>query len=189
MLDIIILIVLAAGFFVGLRRGLVLQLVHFTGLIASYVLAYIYFDELAPKLKLWIPYPADADTNAFFEYLSHLNLEAAYYRAIAFVIIFIAVKIGSQIIGSMLDFLSDLPLIKTANRWLGGLFGFIEVYLVLFILLYIGALIPYLGIQEAVNQSYLAHVMIDNTPIFSEKIKELWVLYVEPNLSNGIHQW
>lgn len=177
MLDIILIILLIAGFFIGLRRGLVLQFIHLTGFIAAYVIAFIYYDNLAPKLNLWIPYPASADSNAFFASLNHLNLEETYYRAIAFVLIFIAVKIVWQIFGSMVDFLADLPILRTANRWLGGLLGFIEIYLVLFVLLYIGALTPYLSIDKMIDHSAIAHAIIENTPIFSEKIHDLWVNY------------
>lgn len=175
MLDLLILIILFAGCFIGIRRGLVLQLVHLTGFIASYILAYLYSDDIAPKLKLWIPYPSGADNNEFFSLLGHIELEQAYYQAIAFVGIFLAVKIVMNIIGSMLDFLADLPLIRTVNRWAGGILGFVEIYLVLFILLYIGALMPYFGIKDMVDHSYLAHVIIENTPVFSEKVKDLWM--------------
>ncbi|MFC4618198.1 CvpA family protein [Camelliibacillus cellulosilyticus] len=175
MLDFILIILLLAGFLIGARRGLILQLIHLTGFIVAYIVAYMYFDDLAPKLKLWIPYPSSGDSNSFFTLLGHLNLESSFYRAIAFVIIFIAVKIVWQIIGSMLDFLTDLPILRTVNRWLGALFGFVEIYLVLFILLYIGALTPYLGIDKAIDHSYVAHVMIENTPVLSEKIRNLWL--------------
>lgn len=175
MLDIILLILLVAGFFIGARRGLILQLVHFTGFIAAYIIAYMYYDDLAPKIKLWIPYPTTADTNSFFTVVNHLNLESSYYRAISFIILFIAVKVIWQILGSMLDFLADLPVLRTANRWTGGIFGFVEVYLILFLLLYIGALTPYLGIENAVSHSHIAHLMIEKTPVFSSKIHDLWL--------------
>jgi len=175
MLDIILLILLVAGFLVGARRGLILQLVHLTGFIAAYIIAYMYYDDLAPKIKLWIPYPTTADTNSFFSVLNHLSLESSYYRAISFIILFIAVKIIWQILGSMLDFLADLPILRTVNRWAGAIFGFAEIYLILFLLLYIGALFPYAGIEKAVDHSYIAHLMIEDTPVFSSKIHDLWI--------------
>jgi len=174
MLSVIILILLVAGFFIGRRRGLILQLIHLTGFIVAYIVAFLYYDKLASVLKLWIPFP-DTDSNAFFTSLTHATLEASFYRAIAFVIIFIAVKIIWQIFGSMLDFLADLPILRTANRWLGGLFGFVEVYLVLFILLFIGAIAPYAGIDQMIDHSYMAHLIIEDTPFLSDKLQELWI--------------
>jgi len=175
MLDLILLLLLLAGFLMGARRGLILQIVHLTGFMAAYVIAYMYYDDLAPKIKLWIPFPTTTSTNAFFSILDHTSLEMAYYRAISFILLFIAVKIIWQILGSMLDFLADLPILRTINRWLGALFGFTEIYLIMFLLLYIGALFPYGGIEKAIDQSYIAHVMIEDTPFLSHKIHELWI--------------
>ncbi len=178
MLSIILIILLIIGFFVGLRRGLILQLVHLAGFILAYAAAYFYYDKLAPKLKLWIPYPSGLDHNQFLGMMTKGGLEAAYYNAIAFIIIFIAVKIVVQIIGSMLDFIANLPILGSINRFLGAIFGFIEMYLVLFLLLYVGSLTPMIGIKHAIDHSLLAQGMIQHTPVFSEKIKELWTTYV-----------
>jgi uncharacterized membrane protein required for colicin V production len=177
MLNLILLIILIAGFAVGARRGLILQLVHLTGFVAAYVIAYKYSGMLAPQLKLWIPYSPDSAAHTFFSTLKGLNLETSFDQAIAFVIIFIAVKIVWQILGSMLDFLADLPILRTFNRWLGAMFGFVEVYLVLFILLYIGALTPYMHIDQSVDHSSVAHFMIQNTPGFSQTVQHLWLQY------------
>lgn len=174
MLTLIIVLILIVGFLVGLRRGLIFQVVHLTGFIAAFVVAYLYFDEIAPRLRLWIPYPAiHSDTNLTF-LMNSLNLEDAYYRGIAFGMLFFGTKILLHIVGSMLDFLADLPLLKTVNRWLGGAFGFIEVYLIMFLFLYFAALVPVGFIQQAVSDSGLAQTIVHDTPVFSEQIKHLW---------------
>lgn len=175
MLTLILLVILAGGFLIGLRRGLVFQIVHLTGLIVAFVVAYLYFDDLAPRLRLWIPYPSGATEGTFSFFSNALSLEDAYYNAIAFAILFFATKILMHIIGSMLDFLTDLPLLHTANRWLGGAFGFIEVYLIVFLFLCLAALIPVDYIQHAVSHSVLAQAMVQHTPVISEHIKELWL--------------
>jgi len=174
MLSIIIIVILIVGFFIGRRRGLILQLIHLTGFVAAYAVAFIYYKKFASVLQLWIPFP-NKDSNTFFSMLSHGVLESSFYRAIAFVIIFIAVKILWHIVGSMLNFLADIPILRTVNRWLGALFGFVEVYLVLFILLFIGALAPYMGIDHVIDHSYVAHLIIDNTPVLSNKLGDLWL--------------
>jgi uncharacterized membrane protein required for colicin V production len=175
MLDLILFLILIGGFIVGLRRGLILQVVHLTGFIASFVIAYLYFDNLASKLKLWIPYPTSSIEPTFALFMDALNLEAAYYRAIAFAILFFGTKILVQILGSMLDFLADLPILRTLNRWTGGALGFVEVYLVMFIFLYIAALVPVEYIQTSIDHSFMAKTIVENTPVFSEKVKELWI--------------
>lgn len=177
MFNLILLLILLAGFAVGARRGLILQLVHLSGFVAAYVIAYKYSGKLAPQLQFWIPYNQNSPASSFFSAIKGLNLQMSFYHAVAFVIIFIVVKIVWQILGSMLDFLANLPILRSVNRLLGALFGFAEVYLVVFILLYIGALTPYMHIEQYVNHSSVAHYMIQNTPGFSQKIQHLWFQY------------
>ncbi|WEG13933.1 CvpA family protein [Pullulanibacillus sp. KACC 23026] len=179
--NLIILILLVVGFAIGARRGLILQLVHFTGFVAAYVIAYNYAGQLAPKLQFWIPYSQDSAANSFFSTIKNLNLEMSFYHAVAFTIIFIVVKIVWQILGSMLDFLADLPILRSINRLLGALFGFVEVYLVLFVLLYIGALMPYFHIDQYVHSSSVALFMVQHTPGFSQTIQHLWFQYTGAN--------
>jgi uncharacterized membrane protein required for colicin V production len=178
MLDLVVLAILVIGFFVGLKRGFILQSIHLAGFIVAFIIAYIYYEQLAPKLTLWIPYPNFGDNGALNLIFENGNLEAAYYRAIAFAAIFFAVKILLQIIGSMLDFVSNLPILRQLNVWAGGLLGFVEVYLIMFIVLYIAALLPLQAIQDPLNDSILAENIIKNTPVFSQQIKQLWIEYM-----------
>ncbi|AIM15836.1 MULTISPECIES: CvpA family protein [Neobacillus] len=175
MLDIAILILLIIGFFVGLKRGFILQAFHLTGFIIAYITAYLYYDDLAPKLTLWIPYPNFGGEGILTIFTNSGSLETAFYRAIAFVIIFFAVKILMQIIGSMLDFIAHLPVLKQLNVWAGGLLGFLEVYLIIFIVIYIAALIPIDVLQNALEESFMAEAVVNYTPILSEQIKSWWI--------------
>ncbi|MBM6617527.1 CvpA family protein [Bacillus suaedaesalsae] len=175
MLDLAILLILGIGFFIGLRRGLILQVVHLTGFIAAFIVSYLYFDELAPKLKLWVPYPELSDGSVMSLIFSSADLESAYYRAIAFAMLFFGTKIVMQILGSMLDFLAHLPILKQINSWAGGVLGFVEVYLIMFLLLYIGALLPVELIQSHMQDSFMAMTIVKHTPIFSGTIQELWI--------------
>lgn len=178
MLDLGIFIFLVIGFLVGLKRGFIMQLVHLLGFVAAFIVAAVYYDDLAPKLKLWVPYP-QLDGNQGLAFISDaMNLEEAYYRAIAFMLLFFAVRIIMQIIGSMLDFLAMLPVLKQLNIWAGGVLGFLEVYIFIFLLLYIGTLVPIEPLQSAITDSVLAGPIVEHTPFFSGKIKDLWISYV-----------
>lgn len=178
MLDLAVLAILVIGFIVGLKRGFILQSIHLAGFIVAFIVAYIYYEQLAPKLTLWIPYPNLGSNTTLHLIFENANLETAYYRAIAFAAIFFAVKILLQIIGSMLDFVANLPILHQLNVWAGGLLGLVEVYLVMFIILYIAALLPIQAIQDPLNDSILAENIIKNTPVFSQQIKQLWIEYM-----------
>ncbi|GGJ49787.1 CvpA family protein [Virgibacillus salexigens] len=184
MMDIVLLILLIFGFLIGLKRGFILQLFHIVGFIAAFVAAALYYDDLGPKLSLWIPYPDLGENGEWAEFLQALPLENGFYNAIAFVIIFIAVRIILQLIASMLDFVASLPILNSVNKLLGSILGFIEIYLLLFIVLYILALVPVAQVQTWINDSSIALFMIEHTPYFSEKIKELWFNHMADMFTN-----
>ncbi|WP_239984898.1 CvpA family protein [Sporolactobacillus pectinivorans] len=176
--NIIILVLLAWGFFIGFKRGLVLQLVHLAGFVVAYIVAFMYYKQLTPVVKLWVPFPTSAAQSGTFSFLGNMNLQSAYYQAIAFLMLFIATKIVLAIFGHMLDFLAELPLIRSVNHLTGGLFGFAEFYLVIFILLYVGALTPISGLQSSINSSSLAQSIIGSTPVFSKMLHNMWMALI-----------
>lgn len=175
MLDLAVWIVLGFGFLIGLKRGFIRQLIHLTGFfIASYA-AFHYHDQLAPKLTMWIPYPVSSTHSTFSFLFNDANLEEAYYRAIAFVVIFFAVNILLHFVGNMLHFLAKIPVIKQLNVWAGGILGLIEIYFIMFILLLIAALLPLEAVQTSLSDSTMAEMMLKHTPILSQLIGDIWI--------------
>lgn len=179
MVNLIIIGLLIFGFLMGLKRGFILQLLHLIGFIASFIVAAMYYDELAPYLGLWIPYPEVSDTSSMAIFLQALPLETGFYNAISFAIIFFITKIILQIIASMLDFVAALPVISWFNSIFGAVLGFIEIYLITFIVLFILILVPFATTQNWINDSSVALFIIENTPYLSEKIESLWFTYVD----------
>lgn len=182
MVTFIIILLLLFGFLMGLKRGLVLQVLHFVGFIVAFIMAAVYYDDVASKLAIWIPYPNSTDTSSWAQFLQSMPVERAFYNAISFAVIFFAVKIIVQIIASMLDFVASLPILNSVNKLLGALFGFLEVYLILFIVLYILVLTPIEAVQHWINQSSLALFMIEKTPFLSGKIQDLWFAKISTSL-------
>ncbi|QKY69621.1 CvpA family protein [Lentibacillus sp. CBA3610] len=185
MVDFILIVLLIFGFLIGLKRGFILQAFHLIGFIAAFILAALYYDELASRLALWIPYPELDDNSAWADFLEALPLEGAFYNAIAFAIIFFAVKILLQIIASMLDFVAELPILHSLNKLLGAVLGFVEIYLLIFIVLFILALTPLTEIQSWINNSSIALFIIENTPFLSEQIRSLWFTSMDDLLNSN----
>ncbi|KIL44644.1 CvpA family protein [Jeotgalibacillus soli] len=175
MLDLALFILMIIGFFVGLRRGFILQLIHMIGFFVAFFVAYLYYDVLAPKLTLWVPYPAFDSHSELRMITESINFEESYYRIIAFSIIFFAVKLLMQLIGSMFDSISQFPILRPLNVFGGGILGVLEVYFIFFILLYIAAMLPIASVQSALDGSWIAKFILTNTPIFSEQVKEWWL--------------
>lgn len=174
MISIIIILVLIFGFLMGLKRGFILQMMHLLGFIISFIVATLYFKQLSSHLSLWIPYPELGDDKVWAVFLNSMPLENAFYNAIAFAIIFFGTKIVLQIIASMLDFLANLPVLRSLNKILGALLGFIEVYFITFIILFILALVPMESIQQRIEESFVAKLIIEHTPVLSKTIETLW---------------
>ncbi|GER67046.1 membrane protein [Weizmannia acidilactici] len=174
MVNIIIILLLVLGFFNGKRKGFILQAVHIAGFAIASIVAYMLYDDLAEKLKLWIPYPSFSQTSPFALLVHQSDMETAFYRIIAFAILFFAVRIFLNIVGSSLTFVAQLPVLKQINGWAGGILGFAELYLILFIILYIGSLLPIDSIQTALSQSAVAEGMIKNTPYISGLVEQWW---------------
>ena len=174
MIDLFLFFILLFGFLIGLKRGFILQLLHLVGFIIAFIAAAAYYDDVASHIALWIPYPELADDSAWAIFLQALPLEKAFYNGISFVLIFLGVKIILQIVASMLDIVASIPLLKTVNKLLGAVLGFLEVYLIIFILVYIFALVPVATVQEYINDSSIALFMLEKKTYFSEKILQLW---------------
>ncbi|WP_163970174.1 CvpA family protein [Oceanobacillus halotolerans] len=179
MVDFILIILLILGFFIGLKRGFILQVFHLLGFIIAFILATIYYDNLAEMFSLWIPYPELGSDSAWAIFLQSDPLETAFYNAIAFAAIFFSVKIVLQIIASMLDFVASLPILSSINGILGAVLGFLEVYLIIFVILFILALTPISSIQVWIDHSTVAQFIVEKTPILSEQVKTLWFTQLE----------
>ncbi|GAF23783.1 MULTISPECIES: CvpA family protein [Shouchella] len=175
MLSLIILVLLLFGFFIGRRRGFILQLIHLVSFFVAIFIAWRYYEPLANTIRLYIPYPDFSGDGAIGMIIQSFDAESVYYSAIAFAILFFVTKIILHIIGSMLDFVSHLPILKTVNSLLGGILGFLEIYLLLFVLLFVATVIPVGSIQGALQSSVVADLMINHTPYLSDWLSELWV--------------
>lgn len=175
MVNLILIVLLILGLFIGLKRGFILQAFHLLGFITAFIIAQLYYANLAPHLELLIPYPELSSESSWAQFLQYLPLEKGFYNAISFAIIFFAVKIVMQIIASMLDFVAELPILNWMNRMLGAVFGFLEIYFIIFIILFILALTPLSVVQSYINDSTVALFIIEKTPILSKQVMSLWL--------------
>lgn len=175
MLSILLIFLLVISFFVGYRRGFVLQAVHIAGLVLAFVAAWLYYEDLASIIQLWIPFPQLPDESSWSLLNEAFGREMVYYNGIAFVLIFIVVKIIAQILGSMFDFIANLPILHFFNNWLGSVLGFVEGLIMIAILLHFAALIQVDFVQESLQTSTIAQWIYYYTPIVSGEIRDLWI--------------
>ncbi|ARK20528.1 hypothetical protein CSV69_01595 [Sporosarcina sp. P26b] len=178
MIDLLIILLLVGGLIAGFRRGFIVQLIHMFGLILSVIVAYKFYKPLAEKLILWIPYPGATAADALSWTFENLDMDMTFYRLIAFILIFVGMKLILQLIGSMLDFLKHLPILGFGARLIGAALGFIEFYVLIFFALSLLAMLPIEVIQNSLSHSMLAKAMFEHTPIISSAIKNWWFVYI-----------
>ncbi|MFK2824576.1 CvpA family protein [Bacillus sp. B190/17] len=169
MIDIIILLFIFFGIVIGLKRGFILQFFHIAGSILAILAALTLREQVAPLLKNWIPMPP-VDQNLAFRFVT-TSFESFYYGAIAFILIFLLVKIALSMLGSLVNKVAQIPIIREVNKIGGGIFGFLETYLLLFVLIYLAALLPQNGLSTMIDNSAVAAYMIHHTPYLSDALQ------------------
>lgn len=177
MLDIILLLILIASLVVGVKRGFIVQAIHIGSFFIALIVAYIYYKPLAEKFVFWIPYPGFAEGSTATLILDTLDVDRTFYRVIAFAVIFFVVKIALQIVGSMFDFLKYIPVLGSINRLLGAMLCFAEFYILIFIGLYVIALLPLENVQTVLSKSVLTGLILEKTPILTSMFQNWWYIY------------
>lgn len=172
MVTLLILFFLFIGLINGFRRGAILQLGHWVALAISFIVANAYYRDLAEAFKLWIPYPSSLEGSSLPGGVLDLNslqgIEMIFYNVFWFVILFIITKLVLHLILSMLDFLTDLPILRQLKGIIGAVLGFLESYVITFFILWVIAFVPMASIQSAVDNSSLATFIIQDTPFLSD---------------------
>lgn len=177
MLTLIILVVLLIGVYAGARRGLVLQVVYTIGYILSFFVAKAYYLNLSEKLEMLVPYsqPGIDDNMIYYNTAEKLNLDYAFYNALAFLLIIAIGWLITRTIGYMLNSLTFLPLLREVNYLGGGLLGFIMQYLAIFLFLKFLTFIPFEFVQDQFTNSGLANWIVQNTPYLSTAVYDWWL--------------
>ncbi|GAA3320821.1 hypothetical protein GCM10020331_033380 [Ectobacillus funiculus] len=80
--------------------------------------------------------------------------------------VFLLQNLRFSLLGQLLNMIAQIPVLKQLNSLGGGVLGFVEVYIVLFIVILIGTLVPIQPLQSSLNASVLCQTIIDDTPVF-----------------------
>ena len=164
MVDIVILIVLAFGFFIGFIRGFTKELVNFLGLFVVLVLSFIFKNPISIFLYKHLPF---FNFGGIFKDITVLNI--LLYEVLAFIfvfsVLFVLFKIlllGTKIFEKILKMTIILGI---PSKILGGLLGIIENWVYIFVILYILNL-PIFNISLT-NDSKVANIIYNHTPVLN----------------------
>lgn len=161
--DSIIVLCLLTGTVLGFKKGFIKSIVSFVGMILVFILSFYFKSSLAAFLYTHFP---------FFD-IGVPILNILIYEGIAFLLLlalFIAVlRILIKISGLIEMILNFTIVLGIPSKILGAIFGFLEAYLFVFIILFICV---QFNIQTAlIKESKVASSIIENTPFMSNTLR------------------
>jgi uncharacterized membrane protein required for colicin V production len=174
LLDVIVAVTIAGAIFLGYYRGLVAQLVSIAGFFVAYVIAFIFYDELASGLIRIMPLHAFQSIEQYAFIIEGLNLDVYLYNAISFTLLFVITKVGMSFLGRVLHLFTKVPGIKLINKWSGAVLALLEAVLLIVIAVHVMSALPSPKVQAVLVESKSAAFIMEHMPDAALKLKELW---------------
>lgn len=160
-IDYIVLFLLLIGTIVGLKRGFIVELSNVVKGIVSLYVAYIFRDEGALLLSSLIKFP---ELEGIWARIS--VIEIYIYQIAAFFIIWLFVRLLFMIVTKTLEeSTKGVPVISQTKHILGGVLGFLKMYIIVFIVLFFLSL-PFMKF-ESVKESLVTDYIVNKTPYLS----------------------
>lgn len=165
MYDAVIILLLVLGTLIGYQNGIIKKLVSTIGMIVVIILSYALKGPVANILYNTVP---------FFKFSGNLkglsSLNILLYQAIAFFIIFAILMIIYNIVLKLANVTEKVVeatiVLSIPSKILGAIFGFIEMYLIIYIALIIISM-PVFKLST-INESKVSNYILNNTPIVSK---------------------
>ena len=141
-LDIVILVIVVVGIFLGLRIGIIKAALSLAGVIVGVILAGRYYVPLAEQLT----------------FISQEDVA----EGVAFAIILIVVMVIAGILATFLKWAASAVMLGWVNRLGGAVFGLVLGAILCGALLAIW--VKFFGIAGVISQSSLAAILLDRFP-------------------------
>ena len=152
--DILILVVLISGAFLGFARGFFKQSVMFVGTILVVLLSFIFKNPLSLIMYKNLP---------FFKFGGLTSLNILLYETLAFIIALVVLSIVLFVIVESV--LKITVVLAIPSKILGLIVGVIQSVVVLYVFLFLVSL-PILKVPY-VNDSKYAKIILEKTPFIS----------------------
>jgi len=168
LVDIIIVVFVLVGGFVGYRRGAVKEFVSAIGFVLIMVLSFILKNPLSILFYENLPF---FKFGGIFKGVTVLNI--ILFEFIAFLLVFLVLMLLWKLVlfaSSIIQKIINMTIILGfPSKILGFLLGLVEYYLIAFVILYILTL-PIFSVKEVTTSKYSSFVLND-TPIVSDTVK------------------
>src|SRR3990167_3249681 len=150
--DYLVLSIFLRSVFVGLRRGLVKEVVSLAALVIAVIVAILFANPLANLFTASQPVQSVINSTS-----SSLGIDSAHpvsYVALglSYIILFVATLIVGGIVGSSISYAVEATGIGIANRVFGGAFGIVRGFIITVVVMFLIELTP-LAEQSVWTQS------------------------------------
>ena len=160
-LDAVILIALIGFTVAAFRAGLIREVVTLVAVVLGVLIAGHYYDDLADDVLLFIK-----------------NDKAA--KVIAFLSLFGSVALLGQLAAFLIKQAVSILLLGWLDHLAGGAFGLLKGLLLVELFLMFFATFPYVGLDEAIDDSGIAPLFLDNGPALLKLLPGEFNQAVEP---------
>ncbi|MGK8443827.1 CvpA family protein [Staphylococcus epidermidis] len=172
LIDIVVLIIICYFIVIGFRRGIWLSLLHFASSIVSLFIASQYYQSIAQRLVVFVPFPKTVAFDMVYT-IPYDHLQYRFEKVIAFIIIFGMCKLILYLVVVTFDNIITYKKIHLVSRISSVVLSIIAVFIYLQIGLYLLSLYPHSFIQYQLSQSLLSRVVIEQIPYLSQFILNL----------------
>lgn len=160
--DILLLVFLMLGTYVGLKKGLIKSAVSFIGLVAIVIISYVLKTPIANFLIDNLPFFQFSGTIAG---LTSLNI--LIYNLLSFIVVFILLYCILNIIITLTGFIDTL--LKFTVIWIipskigGAILGFLESWIFIFLAVFVLAQFSFTNAY--IKDSTISNIILNNTPV------------------------
>lgn len=164
-IDVVLIVVILFGAFIGFKKGLINNIISFIGVIIAIMIAWYLKNPISEFMYTSLP---------FFSFKGETALiNIIIYELIAFLLIatilLIILKLIVKVTGLIDKILSVTTTLGFISKILGFAFGFIETYVLSFIVLFI--LYHCTGLYNEIDNSVVASRMLNSTPVLSKFVE------------------
>ena len=163
--DILIVIFILLGAFVGAKQGFTKAFVSFLGIIIVVIVAYFLKNPVSEFLMNFLPF---FKFGGIIKGVTVLNI--AVYEIIAFILVFsilmIALKVLLLATGILETILKFTIILGIPSKILGSIVGIIKHYVIIFFVLYFLSMPNFVDVEFIKNSNYREPIL-RNTPLLS----------------------
>ena len=177
MLSVVLFLILAWSFYIGFSRGLVLQGFYSLGSILATVFATSVYQSWSKVISLWVPFinATQGSKSLFYAQTYIFRLSEIFYAGLAFLLAYTVFYCFWRLVGIFVHFLPEKWNNFKGSKWIAGALAVYVTAYSLQIFLTTMAAIPMDVIQDQLNRSVLASMLIRYMPFTTSFLKGLFV--------------